>query len=351
MNRSTVFCELSAIFEPANLFNLTCMAYLASKRMSYWGQLGILAAFTGAGLLIGGIVSLIPLFGKLDLKNFHGLSSKEVMDSLFVPENANVLRWVQFLTTLFLFFLPPVFYAWLCHKKAFTHLGFRNKVSVPQFFISVVIMIAALPLVGALAELTKMLPFSKISFDKFQAAEEAYNKQVSIIGRMNNSTDYILSLLMLAILPAMFEETIFRGGLQNLLSRWWKMPIFSIVVTAVIFSIVHGSYFGFLSRAVLGFLLGWMYYRTGNIWLNIIAHAANNAFAVTAIYLMRLKDPKMDIAKADVNLSMWWGLISLVVIFVLFILFEKFSQYQINKPGEEVIIRDQDLNKPSWVTD
>ncbi|HMG68600.1 MAG TPA: hypothetical protein VK588_12970, partial [Chitinophagaceae bacterium] len=92
MNRSTVFCELSAIFEPANLFNLTCMAYLASKRMSYWGQLGILAAFTGAGLLIGGIVSLIPLFGKLDLKNFHGLSSKEVMDSLFVPENANVLR-------------------------------------------------------------------------------------------------------------------------------------------------------------------------------------------------------------------------------------------------------------------
>ncbi len=233
-------------FEPANLSNLVCMAYLATKRISYWGQLGILAAFTGAGLLIGGIVSLIPLFGKIDFKTFQGLSSKEVMNSLFVPENANALRWVQFLTTLFLFFLPPLFYAWLCHRKAFTHLGFKHRVTAPQFFIAIIIMVAALPLVGALAELTKMLPFSKLTFEKFQAAEEAYNKQVSIIGRMNNANDYILSLFMLAILPAMFEETIFRGGLQNLLSRWWKMPILSIVVTAMIFSIVHGSYFGFL---------------------------------------------------------------------------------------------------------
>ena len=182
-----------------------------------------------------------------------------------------------------------------------------------------------------------MLPFSKRTFDFFQKAEDNYMKQVLIIGRMNNFFDYLVSLVMLGILPAMFEEIIFRGGLQNLLSRWWKMPIFSILVTAIIFSLVHGSYFGFLSRAVLGFVLGWMYYRTGNIWLNIIAHAANNAIAVTAIYVMRLKDPQADVAKADVNLSVWWGLLSLVVIYGLFILFEKVSQYQINKPGEEVI--------------
>ena len=59
----------------------------------------------------------------------------------------------------------------------------------------------------------------------------------------------------------------------------------------------------------------------------------------------------MDVAKADVNLSVWWGVISLAVIFGLFILFERFSQYQINKPGEEVIIRTDDYNQPSWVSD
>ena len=316
------------------------MAYLATKRISYWGQLGIVAAFTGAGLIVGGLVSLIPLAGKIDLKDLQGVSAKDSMNSLFVPENANLLRWMQFLTTLFLFFLPPVFYAWVCHKKAFTHLGFKNKVKASQFLIVILIMIAAIPLSESLGELTKMLPFSQRTFEFFQKAEDAYMKQVLVIGRMNNFIDYLVSLVMLAVLPGMFEETFFRGCLQNLLSRWWKMPILSIIVTAIIFSIVHGSYFGFLSRVVLGFVLGWMYYRTGNIWLNIIAHAFYNATSLTLLYL-----------KSDVNMPLWWSLVSLPAIFALFILFDKISQYQVNKPGEEVIIRMDDYNQPSWVTD
>ncbi|HEY0433806.1 MAG TPA: CPBP family intramembrane glutamic endopeptidase [Chitinophagaceae bacterium] len=323
------------------------MAYPATKRMTYWGQLGVLAAFTGAGLVIGSIVSLLPLLGKIDMKSAGALSSKDVLDALFVPENANLLRWIQFLTTFFLFFLPPIFYAWVCHRKPFVHLGMKQQVRLSQVLIVFGIMIISLPLVSALADLTRMLPFSKLAFHKFQLAEDAYNKQVAIIGRMDSLGDYVVSLVMLAILPAMFEETLFRGGLQNLLSRWWKAPIASIVVTAIIFSIVHGSYFGFLSRAVLGFLLGWLYYRTGNLWLNIIAHAVNNAFAVTALYVMRLKNPTLDPAKADVSIPIWWGLVSLIGIYVLLILFEKYSQYQVTKPGEEVTIRG---NEPSWVS-
>jgi len=316
------------------------MAYLATKRISYWGQLGILAAFTGAGLIVGGIVSLIPLAGKIDLKDFQGVSGRDIMSSLFVPKNANLLRWVQFLTTLFLFFLPPVFYAWVCHKKAFTHLGFRNKVTASQFLIVILIMIAAIPLSESLGELTQMLPFSKRVFDFFQKAEDEYMKQVLVIGRMNNFIDYLVSLVMLAVLPAVFEETFFRGALQNFLSRWWKMPVLSIIITAIIFSIVHGSYIGFLSRVALGFILGWMYYRTGNIWLNIIAHAMNNAVSLTVLYV-----------KFDGSIPFWWGFVSVPVICGLFILFDRVSQYQVNKPGEEVIIRTDDYNQPSWVTD
>ena len=85
--------------------------------------------------------------------------------------------------------------------------------------------------------------------------------------------------MVIAFLPALFEETLFRGGMQNLFSRWFKKPLLAIVVTSIIFSAIHGSYLGFLSRFALGFLLGWIYYRTGNIWLNIIGHFFNNAFA------------------------------------------------------------------------
>lgn len=324
------------------------MAYPASKKSGYWGQLGVLAAFTTAGLLIGGIVSLIPLLNKVNITSLKGLSSKELMNSLMVPENAGPLRMMQFITTLFLFFLPTLAYAWICHRKAFLHLGYRQKVRPSQFLVVVLIMIAILPFVNALGQLTEMLPFSKATMDMFHAVEEAYNKQVAIIGRMNNFQDYLVSLFMLAILPAMFEETLFRGGLQNLLSRWFKMPILSIFITALIFSFVHASYLGFLSRVALGFALGWMYYRTGNLWLSIIGHAANNTFAVTMMYVMHIRHPNMDISQADIPMPMWAGLISLAVVYGLFLLFEKLSAYQIFKPGQEVLIPPDPNTNPNW---
>jgi len=256
------------------------MAHYASKRFNYWGQTGILLALCGAGLIVGGFASLIPLIGKIDITHvLHGGGgSADIMDNILKPENANALRWVQFISTLFMFFFPPFFYAWICHKKALTNLGFIHTVDSKQIVLVILIMLACTPLVDVLQRLTEMLPFSKATFAQFKAAEDEYNKQVAVIARMNNFTDYIISVIMIAFLPAVFEETFFRGGIQNLLSRWFKAPIVAIIVTSIIFSAVHGSYLGFLSRFALSFILGWMYYRTGNIWLNIVGHFTNNFF-------------------------------------------------------------------------
>jgi len=261
------------------------MAHPATNRFTYWGQLGILAGLVAAGLICSGIIQLI-LLTRVNIGDLKDLETK-----IFVPENAGILRVVQFLSTLILFFIPTFLYARICHKKPSKHLGFKQAVTIQQAGIAVLIMLAALPLVGTLSELTEKLPFSKATFDRFKAAEDAYNKQVAIIGRMNNFTDYLLSLFMLALLPAVFEETLFRGGIQNLLSRWLKMPILAIIITSAVFSAVHGSYLGFLSRFVLGFVLGWMYYRTGNIWLNIIAHGFYNGTAVTLLYVTKVNNP------------------------------------------------------------
>ncbi len=325
------------------------MAYLATKKNEYWTQLAILAAITGGGFLMGAIVSGIPLLINGDLKSLVGASEKEIMKKIMVPENANMLRLVQFLSTFFLFFLPAWLYSRISHKKPFTHLGFHHKTTAAQAVLVIVIMIACLPLVGALTELTEALPFSKATFAKFKAAEEAYSAQINIIGKMDSFPEFLLSLFMLAILPAVFEEVMFRGAVQNLLSRWWKMPVLAVIVTSILFSIVHFSYLGFLSRAVLGFVLGWMFYRTGNIWLNIIAHAANNGIALTALYIVKKNNPAADLSKADPQIPSWVGLVAVAVVYGLFIVFEKASKHQINKPGEEVLMEIDDVNNPSWI--
>ena len=327
------------------------MAHFATKRFNYWGQLGVLTAFLGAGLIVGGFASLLPLLGKFNLKDFSGGSSAAIMDKLLVPQNATALRWMQFISTFFLFFLPPFFYALVCHKKPFMHLGFKHTVNVKQALVVVLIMLACLPIVGAMQELTEMLPWSKATLLHFKQAEDDYNKQVMVIARMDNFFDYLVSVVMIAFLPAVFEETLFRGGLQNLLSRWFKMPIVAVVITSVIFSAVHGSYLGFLSRFALGFVLGWVYYRTGNIWLNIIGHFFNNAFAVTALYISTKPGTAPDPSKIDDHFPLWIGLAGIAAVYGLFIFFEKLIKVDIDRPGEEVLIPGYiDSNNP-FLTD
>ncbi len=314
------------------------MAHFASNRFNYWGQLGVFLAFLGAGLIIGGIASLIPLLGKLNLKDLQSGSSSAMIEGLMKPENANALRWMQFITTLFLFFLPAVFYAWVCHIKPFTHLGFKEKIKIKQVGIIILVMMACLPLVGALQDLTEMLPWSKASLLRFKLAEDSYNKQVLVIARMNNFSDYVISVIVIALLPAVFEETLFRGGLQNLLTRWLKAPVVAIIITSVIFSAIHGSYLGFLSRAALGFVLGWIYYRTGNIWLNIIAHFFNNALAITSLYFMSKPGKPVDPSKMEDHFPLWIGVTGLALVIFLFRYFEKEIKNDLNRPGEEVLM-------------
>ena len=215
----------------------------------------------------------------------------------------------------------------------------------------ILIMLASLPAVGALQELTEMLPWSKATLLQFKAAEDVYNKQVAVIARMDNVSDYIISVIVIALLPAVFEETLFRGGIQNLLSRWLKIPVLAVVITAIVFSAVHGSYLGFLSRFALGFVLGWVYYRTGNIWLNIIGHFFNNAAAVTSLYLSTRAGEKIDPSKMEEHFPLWGGLLSIAVVVGLFILFEKINKKDIDRPGEEVLIPCYNFSNNPFIND
>ena len=315
------------------------MAHLATKRFNYWNQLAVLAAFVGVGLIIGGIiVSILPFFVKMNPGITSGNTAAQLLDNLLQPKNAALLRWITFITAFFMFFLPTVLYALVCHKKPFVHLGFKNNCNVKSAGVVILIMLAALPLVSALQDLTTLLPWSKAALLKFKEAEDAYNQQVAVIARMDNFADYIISVVVIAFLPALFEETLFRGGMQNLFSRWFKKPLLAIVLTSIIFSAVHGSYLGFLSRFALGFVLGWIYYRTGNIWLNIIGHFFNNAFAVTAMYLFTKPGEHPDPSKMDGQIPLWVGLASIAALYGLFSLFDKVSENEIDQPGEEVLI-------------
>ena len=314
------------------------MAHIATKRFNYATQFAILLLLTGVGFIVGGALSLLPFIGKIDFSKLSG-GGENLMDALLKPENANALRFMQFISTLFAFFMPAFFYAKVCHKKALMHLGFIKMPSLKQLVLVLAIMFFALFFIAnSLSEIWNHIPFPQNWQLKFKAAEDAYNKQILVMARMNGAGDFILSLFIVAFLPAIFEEVIFRGALQNLLSRWLKAPIWAIVIASIIFSAVHGSYDGFVIRFVLGFILGWLFYRTGNIWVNIAAHFINNAIGVISLYFYSTPGKPVEMPKIEEHFPIWLGLVGLVAIIMLLKAFDKVSKNDIDRPGQEVLL-------------
>jgi sodium transport system permease protein len=91
------------------------------------------------------------------------------------------------------------------------------------------------------------------------------------------------SALLFGVLPAVCEELFFRGfvlsGLTSSL-RGPSAPVRAVVFTSALFAIFHIFPEKWLPTFLMGLVLGFLAVRTGSIWPGMLAHAANNAFAV-----------------------------------------------------------------------
>jgi membrane protease YdiL (CAAX protease family) len=66
--------------------------------------------------------------------------------------------------------------------------------------------------------------------------------------------------------------------LQKQLGFIINNKIIAIWIAAFIFSAIHLQFEGFLPRFVLGLVLGYLYYWTGNLWVTMIAHASTMVY-------------------------------------------------------------------------
>ena len=95
--------------------------------------------------------------------------------------------------------------------------------------------------------------------------------------------DYTLAILMIALLPALTEELIYRGIVLNGLRRMGKWP--AILLSALAFCLMHGNIAQFSYTFLLGIVLGYIMFETSNLVLCVIIHFMNNATVLTQMYI------------------------------------------------------------------
>ena len=110
----------------------------------------------------------------------------------------------------------------------------------------------------------------------------------------NTITSYLLNLLIIAVLPGILEEMVFRGCVLRMLRPYGDL--FAVFVSALTFGLMHGNLRQIPFATIVGLVLGWLYVTTNNIWIPIVVHFLNNAVSVTMEYLaFSLPEASVDI--------------------------------------------------------
>jgi membrane protease YdiL (CAAX protease family) len=304
------------------------MQFKSVKGFTGWAQLGILLAFVGLGLFLAAAVQIYFGMKALGPTNLPFSESGDAMiKAMFKPENATYAQLSQIFSTFFLLFVPSFLFIIVCYKK-FLWAGFSKYFTLNQIGIAFLAMLTANFFSIPFEQLSKSFFAHFPHWDKLaQQAEQLYDDAVTSMSTLNTWPQFFVAVFIIAFLPALFEEFFFRGVLQNLLVRWLKKPVLAITIASIIFSLIHASYYLFISRFVLGYVLGLLFYQSKNIWVNTFAHFLNNFLAIVQLFIVNTSKIKMPgvVDAMDPKMPTWSLLITFTILFILFKQFNKIS--------------------------
>lgn len=240
----------------------------------------------------------------------------------------SLLKYFQIVNQLGLFIFPPLLFAWLDGGNVFPYLRLNRRPNLQIALLSIVLVFAVLPLVHWSATVNEMLvlpEWLKSVETWMKQSEENASRITEAFLNVNSISGFVLNLVMIAVLPAIGEELLFRGVVQKLMHQWFRNVHVAIVVTAVIFSALHLQFYGFLPRTLLGIMFGYLFVITGSLWVPVLAHFINNGAAVVAAFLFRQELLESDYQEVGKVNDPEWVVVSLIVVIIIFLVIKGLS--------------------------
>ena len=288
------------------------------------GILGGLHPFAKLLLLILTMLAstlVIVTLGMLLAMPFLGTEVLNMREG-FEAVNINFLKYAQLLSHLGLFVAASLIFAFLVGRNPMTYLQGRKAPMFSGLIISVLIMLAALPMVNYVMELNQQfsLPESLGRLEEWmRQSEDAAEEMTERFLDVSSWQGLVFNIFLIAVVPAVGEEFIFRGALQRILRQWFGNVHIAVIVAAILFSAMHLQFYGFLPRLLLGLVLGYMFIITGNIWVPVVAHFFNNAAAVLMHFMVH--NNIIDYQVEDVGTGSMAPVMSIISLLAVLLLF------------------------------
>lgn len=270
------------------------------------------------------LIAAIPLFG---LESMLSIPTIEEMDN---PESIRVLKYFQVVQSIGVFIFPPFILAWLFHGKIAEYLSLNKPVNFTSVFLVFTLSFAASPFVNFIGGLNQNMQFPEWLSGVENWMRNAEDKAAEITEaflKVETAGGLAFNIFMIAFLPAIGEELLFRGVIQRIFTNWTRNYHWGIWISALLFSALHLQFYGFVPRMFLGVLFGYLLVISGSIWLPIIAHFINNGLAVIMMYLIdkQMLNPELEEIGSTTD-SYYMAAISFMLIFAILLMLKRQNQ-------------------------
>lgn len=232
-----------------------------------------------------------------------------------------VLKIAMVLQDVLVFILPAILTAMVATRLPARLLGIDVRPRLSTLLLALATLFCSMPAMNAIIEWNQAIRFpesmSGIETMMRQLEENAKAVTDSLMAGASVPS-LIVSILIVGVFAGFSEELFFRGAMQHILSSTRMNIHLAVWIVAVIFSLFHFQFFGFVPRMLLGAYFGYLLVWSRSLWIPIAVHMFNNSLVVySSWHTVNNPDTTFDIDKIGTDLSSATGITMVTVSLIL----------------------------------
>lgn len=249
----------------------------------------------------------------------------------FEKADVNAMRLLTMGGQILLMLLPTIIFARFVYPTAITQMlrvKFPNLKEIGVFLLGFIILLPLLEnfltiqnfLIEKAAQNSSVI--KKIT-DVLDQVDKMVRDTYGDLLKSHSMIESFLIIVVVAVVPAICEEFLFRGFVQKSFEQRFS-PFISILITSLFFGLYHFNPYDLLALVSLGFYFGFAAYMSDSIFVPMTLHFANNFITVLAVLILGTDElSKKSVIGSDSIGSALIGFSILAVIFFAFIYYVK----------------------------
>jgi len=203
-------------------------------------------------------------------------------------KDLNFLRYLVVVQDISIFIVPAIIILLILNPGSPLSFSIGGMPQLKEVIFVIVLTFCIFPVNSFTGQLNSMMNLPEWLSGVEQWMMEKEDGIADLIDLLIDSGTFgilMLNIFIIAIIPAIGEELLFRGVFQKIFQKLFKSGHLAVWITAFIFSAIHFQFYGFIPRFILGLVFGYLFLWSRALWLPMLSHFINNSVPVAGAYL------------------------------------------------------------------